>query len=104
MNEYNKILRDNVANSLQELSDEYNVCSLNKKETLEYLYSNLISSIYDMYNTKSLNNIVDCLDLIISIANEYGYSENKINELKEIMNAELGAFSNKIILNSNKTL
>lgn len=104
MNEYNKILRDNVANSLQELSDEYNVCSLNKKETLEYLYSNLISSIYDMYNTKSLNNIVDCLDLIISIANEYGYSENEINELKEIMNAELGAFSNKIILNSNKTL
>lgn len=104
MNEYNKILRDNVANSLQELKDEYNVCSLNKKETLEYLYSNLISSIYDMYNTKSLNNIVDCLDLITSIANEYGYSENKINELKEIMNAELGAFSNKIILNSNKTL
>lgn len=104
MNEYNKILRDNVANSLQELSDEYNVCSLNKKETLEYLYSNLISSIYDMYNTKSLNNIVDCLDLIISIANEYGYNENEINELKEIMNAELGAFSNKIILNSNKTL
>lgn len=104
MNEYNKILRDNVANSLQELSDEYNVCSLNKKETLEYLYSNLISSIYDMYNTKSLNNIVDCLDLIISIANEYGYSENEINELKEIINAELGAFSNKIILNSNKTL
>lgn len=104
MNEYNKILRDNVANSLQELSAEYNVCSLNKKETLEYLYSNLISSIYDMYNTKSLNNIVDCLDLIISIANEYGYSENKINELKEIMNAELGAFSNKVILNSNKTL
>lgn len=104
MNEYNKILRDNVANSLQELSDEYNVCSLNKKETLEYLYSNLISSIYDMYNTKSLNNIVDCLDLIISIANEYGYSENEINELKEIMNAELGAFSNKVILNSNKTL
>lgn len=104
MNEYNKILRDNVANSLQELKDEYNVYSLNKKETLEYLYSNLISSIYDMYNTKSLNNIVDCLDLIISIANEYGYSENKINELKEIMNAELGAFSNKIILNSNKTL
>lgn len=104
MNEYNKILRDNVANSLQELSDEYNVCSLNKKETLEYLYSNLISSIYDMYNTKSLNNIVDCLDLIISIANEYGYNENEINELKEIINAELGAFSNKIILNSNKTL
>ena len=104
MNEYNKILRDNVANSLQELKDEYNVYSLNKKETLEYLYSNLISSIYDMYNTKSLNNIVDCLDLIISIANEYGYSENRINELKEIMNAELGAFSNKIILNSNKTL
>ena len=104
MNEYNKILRDNVASSLQELKDEYNVYSLNKKETLEYLYSNLISSIYDMYNTKSLNNIVDCLDLIISIANEYGYSENKINELKEIMNAELGAFSNKIILNSNKTL
>lgn len=104
MNEYNKILRDNVANSLQELKDEYNVYSLNKKETLEYLYSNLISSIYDMYNTKSLNNIVDCLDLIISIANEYGYSENKINELKEIMNAELGAFSNKVILNSNKTL
>lgn len=104
MNEYNKILRDNVANSLQELKDEYNVYSLNKKETLEYLYSNLISSIYDMYNTKSLNNIVDCLDLIISIANEYGYSENEINELKEIMNAELGAFSNKIILNSNKTL
>lgn len=104
MNEYNKILRDNVANSLQELSDEYNVCSLNKKETLEYLYSNLISSIYDMYNTKSLNNIVDCLDLIISIANEYGYNENEINELKEIMNAELGAFSNKVILNSNKTL
>lgn len=104
MNEYNKILRDNVANSLQELSAEYNVCSLNKKETLEYLYSNLISSIYDMYNTKSLNNIVDCLDLIISIANEYGYSENEINELKEIINAELGAFSNKIILNSNKTL
>ena len=34
MNEYNKILRDNVANSLQELSAEYNVCSLNKKETL----------------------------------------------------------------------
>ena len=86
------------------MSDEYNVCSLNKKETLEYLYSNLISSIYDMYNTKSLNNIVDCLDLIISIANEYGYSENEINELKEIINAELGAFSNKIILNSNKTL
>ena len=57
-----------------------------------------------MYNTKSLNNIVDCLDLIISIANEYGYSENEINELKEIINAELGAFSNKIILNSNKTL
>lgn len=104
MNEYNKILRDNVANSLQELKDEYNVYSLNKKETLEYLYSNLISSIYDMYNTKSLNNIVDCLDLIISIANEYGYNENEINELKEIMNAELGAFSNKIILNSNKTL
>ena len=104
MNEYNKILRDNVANSLQELKDEYNVYSLNKKETLEYLYSNLISSIYDMYNTKSLNNIVDCLDLIISIANEYGYNENKINELKEIMNAELGAFSNKIIFNSNKTL
>lgn len=104
MNEYNKILRDNVANSLQELKDEYNVYSLNKKETLEYLYSNLISSIYDMYNTKSLNNIVDCLDLIISIANEYGYSENEINELKEIINAELGAFSNKIILNSNKTL
>lgn len=104
MNEYNKILRDNVANSLQELSAEYNVCSLNKKETLEYLYSNLISSIYDMYNTKSLNNIVDCLDLIISIANEYGYNENEINELKEIMNAELGAFSNKVILNSNKTL
>lgn len=104
MNEYNKILRDNVANSLQELKDEYNVYSLNKKETLEYLYSNLISSIYDMYNTKSLNNIVDCLDLIISIANEYGYSENEINELKEIINAELGAFSNKVILNSNKTL
>lgn len=101
MNEYNKILRDKVAKSLE---NECNVYSLNKEQTIEYLYSNLVSSIYDIYNTKSLNNIVDCIDLLVSIANEYGFSECEIKNFRTKINNEMGAYSNKVISDPNKIL
>jgi len=102
MNEYNKILRNKVAKSLEELGDEYNIVSLNKEETIEYLYSNLISSIYDIYNTKSLSSIVDSIDLLISIANQYGFNEYELKNLRTKINNEMGTYSNKVISDSDK--
>ncbi|MGL5331131.1 MAG: hypothetical protein ACRDD7_17845 [Peptostreptococcaceae bacterium] len=59
---------------------------MNSSNKVEFLYTTLISYIYDSIEKKSLTEIVKCMDLLTSIALEYGYSEEEILTEKDKIN------------------
>lgn len=98
MNSYNKVVRNKVPQILQKSGVSFNFEVLSKDRSVEYLYSILISYIYDSVETKSLSEIVECIDLLTSIASEYGYSEEDILSEKNRITEEKGSYSEKILL------
>ena len=97
----NKIVRDNIPDILKKLGKNLNFETLKEDEKIEYLYLNLTSSIYDSFNSKSLDSIVDSIELLISIAQEYGYTEEDVIVRKNNLNDEKGRYSKNFILKSN---
>lgn len=78
MENYNKIVRNNMPNILEGLSEKFYKEQLNSCKELDFLYMNLISTIYNSFEDKSLDHISKAMDLLMKIAKEYGYSEQNI--------------------------
>lgn len=98
MGAYNKIVRDNIPNILEKLGKKFDYEILQEEKALEALYLNLISTIYDGLDSKSLGDIVESIDLLIEIGKEYGYSEEDISNFRNKTKHEKGDFSKKIFL------
>lgn len=94
----NKIVRDNIPNILERLGEKFDIEILDKDKGLEFLYLNLISTIYDSFENKSLENISEAIELLTAIAKEYNYTEQDIIEQRNKTKEEKGDFSKKILL------
>ncbi|SCH41892.1 hypothetical protein [Romboutsia sp. 1001713B170207_170306_H8] len=98
MGTYNKIVRNNIPDMLKELGKRFDYEILEEEKALEALYLNLIATIYDGLDSKSLSDIVESIDLLTEIGKEYGYSEEEINNFRNTTKKEKGDFSKKIFL------
>lgn len=94
----NKIVRNNIPNILEELGKKFDIELLESDKGLEFLYLSLISTIYDSFENKSLDNISEAIELLLTIAKDYGYTEQNIIDQRNKINKEKGDFSKKILL------
>lgn len=94
----NKIVRNNIPNILEELGEKFDIELLDSDKGLEFLYLSLISTIYDSFENKSLDHISEAIELLMTIAKEYGYTEKNIIDQRNKINKENGDFSKKILL------
>ncbi len=94
----NKIVRNNIPNILEELGEKFDIELLDSDKGLEFLYLSLISTIYDSFENKSLDHISEAIELLMTIAKEYGYTEKNIIDQRNKTNKENGDFSKKILL------
>ena len=94
----NKIVRNNIPNILEELGEKFDIELLDSDKWLEFLYLSLISTIYDSFENKSLDHISEAIELLMTIAKEYGYTEKNIIDQRNKTNKENGDFSKKILL------
>ena len=60
----NKIVRNNIPNILEELGKKFDIELLESDKGLEFLYLSLISTIYDSFENKSLDNISEAIELL----------------------------------------
>lgn len=94
----NKIVRNNIPDILKSMGKKFEVENLDKDSALEFLYLNLISTIYDGLESKSLDDIIESIDLLVEIGKEYGYTDDEISNQRNIIRKEKGDFSKKLFL------
>ena len=98
MKSCNQLVRNNIPNMLEELGKKFDIELLDSDKGLEFLYLNLISTIYDSFENKSLDHISEAIELLTTIAKEYGYTEQEIIDQRNKTNGDKGDFSKKILL------
>ena len=95
---YDKLVRDKIPQIMEESGCEYEIEKVDDATALEYLYSKLIEELYELLRDKNIEEVIDVLEVVLTIGKSYGYDEETIMELRKLKLEEKGGFEENIIL------
>ncbi|MFA5931388.1 MAG: nucleoside triphosphate pyrophosphohydrolase [archaeon] len=93
-----KLVRDNIPNIIQSKGDTAKTHIANKKEFEEALIAKLEEELKEVKEDRNIEEIADLIEVALTLAKEYGATEEEINELRKKKNLKNGAFEKRIIL------
>ena len=100
--EYNKLVRDYIPDILEELGLDFEVTQVTDYEVTPYLYKKLDEEVQEFKDSDSLEEIVDILEVLLTITSKYGYSIDELLEMLYSKRREKGGFKENFILKSIK--
>lgn len=98
MDKFTKLVRDNTPQIIKESGKQCDTDILNEEYALEYLYIKLHEEIFDLLDTESCDELADILEIVFSIGEKYGYSNEVLLKRKDEKKSEFGGFTKNIIL------
>ncbi|UUV18317.1 nucleoside triphosphate pyrophosphohydrolase [Fusobacteria bacterium ZRK30] len=95
---YNKLIRDKIPEIIEENGEKYHCHIAGDKEYLEALRAKINEEVEEFYETPSIEEMADILEVLRALGDYYGFSEDKIEKARIEKDRKRGAFKRRIIL------
>ena len=99
---YNKLIRDNIPDILENKNLNYKLTTLNEKDYLDAIKSKFKEELDEFFNSKSISNsleeLADILELIHAYAIFHNFTFEKIEKIRQKKLLDKGGFSKKLFL------
>jgi len=95
---YNKAVRDKIQNIIKKSGNSCSVKTLSDEEFLIKLEEKLLEEILEYQQSKSIEELVDILELIYRISKLKGTSSERLEEIRKKKARKRGAFEKNLFL------
>lgn len=93
-----KLVRDKIPEILEKEGKKFKLRIVQGEEKLKYLIEKLKEEINEFEKSKSIEEIVDMLEVIESIVKELNYTIDQVIKLKEVKRNERGGFDKGYVI------
>lgn len=102
---YNKLVRDRIPEIIERSGKKpiYRIIK-DEDEYKRYLEKKLDEEVKEFHDSKSIDEIVDIIEVVTALATVYGHSTHDITRRRAIKIADRGKFNNRILLLKVKKL
>ena len=98
MSLYNKLVRDKIPEILEKEGKRYVIQYAEKEKMLDLLKDKLKEESREFLQDNSLEELADIVEVVFSLANELGYSEEEVLVKRTEKREEKGGFEEGIVL------
>lgn len=98
MKDYDKLVRDKIPEIIKENGKHCEILTVEETELNSYLENKLNEEVSEYLESKNLEELADIMEVLYGLAHSLGYSENDLNECRNMKYNERGGFKEGIIL------
>lgn len=98
MEEYNKIVRDNIPTIIENNGSKCEIEIVSNEEALSYLYAKLIEEVNEFLESKDIHEIADVIEVLYAICDKMKITRAMLETIRQQKEKENGGFENNIIL------
>ncbi len=98
MSSYNKLVRDKIPEIIKADGKECETRVLDDKEYLLSLNKKLDEELREYYETESIDELADMVEVIFAIVEQYGISIEEFEKLRLFKREKRGGFDQKLFL------
>ena len=95
---YDKLVRDNIPQIIENSGNKCEVEIVSDEIALDYLYKKLQEEVDELIEDKNLEEIADVVEVLFAIGKKYGYSEEDILNKRSEKREKSGGFEDNIVL------
>lgn len=98
MEEYNKIVRDNIPTIIENSGNKYETEIVSDEEALLYLYTKLTEEVNEFLESKDIHEMADIIEVLYAICDKRKMTRAMLETIRQQKEKENGGFENNIIL------
>ena len=98
MEEYNKIVRDNIPTIIENSGFKYETEIVSDEEALLYLYTKLTEEVNEFLESKDIHEMADIIEVLYAICDKRKMTRDMLETIRQQKEKENGGFENNIIL------
>lgn len=98
MEEYNKIVRDNIPTIIENSGNKYETEIVSDEEALLYLYTKLTEEVNEFLESKDIHEMADIIEVLYAICDKRKMTRDMLETIRQQKEKENGGFENNIIL------
>lgn len=98
VDEYDKLVRDDVPGMIEADGDEPRTHVAEGEEYRERLHDKLDEEVAEFHESADPEELADVVEVVLALADAYGSSETELDELRRAKAAERGRFEQGIVL------
>lgn len=98
MEEYNKIVRDNIPTIIENSGSKCEIEIVSNEEALSYLYAKLTEEVNEFLESKDIHEIADVMEVLYAICDKMKITRAMLETIRQQKEKENGGFENNIIL------
>lgn len=100
MKKYDKLVRDKIPEVIKKSGRDCEFIIAPKEEQYELLEAKLKEEVGEFLEDKNLEELADVMEVLFGLADNLGYSEEDLLEMRAKKNEERGGFKEGIVLKS----
>ena len=98
MEEYNKIVRDNIPTIIENSGSKCEIEIASDEEALLYLYAKLTEEVNEFLESKDIHEMADIIEVLYAICDKRKMTRDMLETIRQQKEKENGGFENNIIL------
>lgn len=98
MKVYNKLVRDNIPEIIENAGKKFDIHYANVEELVSLLEAKLQEEALEFSQDKNLEELADLMEVIFGLSSALGYSEEDLLKKREEKKLERGGFKEGIVL------
>lgn len=98
MEEYNKIVRDNIPTIIENNGSKCEIEIVSNEEALSYLYAKLTEEVNEFLESKDIHEMADIIEVLYAICDKMKITRAMLETIRQQKENENGGFENNIIL------
>ena len=98
MEEYNKIVRDNIPTIIENSGSKCEIEIVSDEEALSYLYMKLIEEVNEFLESKDIHEIADVIEVLYAICDKMKIPRTTLETTRQQKKNKNGGFEDNIIL------
>ncbi len=95
---YNKLVRDNIPEIIENANKKYDIHYANKEEVMTLLETKLKEETSEFLQEKNIEELADILEVIFALNSSLGYSKKDLLNKREEKRKARGGFEKGIVL------
>ena len=98
MEEYNKIVRDNIPTIIESNGSKCEIEIVSNEEALSYLYMKLTEEVNEFLESKDIHEAADVMEVLYAICDKMKITRAMLETIRQQKENENGGFNNNIVL------